>query len=87
MKTPSFEPHVACLPKSKESELSVRIAGKEDKARVQRLLSKRHYLGNTPPVGDFLIQIVSRGRKWLALLVWGAAALRLQDRDQWIGWS
>ena len=87
MKNPSLEPQEACLSESKESELSVRIAGKEDKARVQRLLSKRHYLGNTPPVGDFLIQIVSRGRKWLALLVWGPGALRLQDRDQWIGWS
>ncbi len=74
-------------PQSHAPQLSIRIATKADQPRVQRLLAKRHYLGNTPPIGDFLIQIVSRGRKWLALLVWGPAALKLRDRDQWIGWT
>ena len=87
MNSASYQPTKPYRSKSELPELSIRIAGNADKARVQRLLSKKHYLGNTPPVGDFLIQIVSRGRKWLAVLVWGAAALRLRDRDLWIGWN
>lgn len=46
-----------------------------------------HYLGSTPPVGDFLRQIVEREGQPVALLVWGAAALKLKDREAWIGWS
>ncbi len=50
-------------------------------------LNGKHYLGSTPPVGDFLRQIVERDGQPVALLVWGAAALKLKDREAWIGWS
>lgn len=50
-------------------------------------LDEQHYLGSTPPVGDFLHQIVERDYRPLALLVWGAAALKLKEREAWIGWS
>lgn len=50
-------------------------------------LDGEHYLGSTPPVGDFLRQIVERDGQPVALLVWGAAALKLKDRESWIGWS
>ena len=50
-------------------------------------LDDKHYLGSTPPVGDFLRQIVERQGQAVALLVWGAAALKLKDREAWIGWS
>lgn len=50
-------------------------------------LDGEHYLGSTPPVGDFLRQIVERDSQPVALLVWGAAALKLKDRESWIGWS
>ncbi|MCK6498462.1 MAG: ISAs1 family transposase [Nitrospira sp.] len=50
-------------------------------------LDGEHYLGSTPPVGDFLRQIVERDGQPVALLVWGAAALKLKDREAWIGWS
>lgn len=50
-------------------------------------LDGEHYLGSTPPVGDFLRQIVEREGQPVALLVWGAAALKLKDREAWIGWS
>lgn len=82
-----FHTRSAADSQSHGQQLMIRVATKEDRARLNRLLAKRHYLGSTPPVGDFLVQIVSRGRKWVALLVWGAAALRLRDRDQWIGWT
>lgn len=50
-------------------------------------LAEEHYLGQTPPVGDFLRQTVERQGQPVALLVWGAAALKLKDREAWIGWT
>ena len=50
-------------------------------------LAQDHYLGKTPPVGDFLRQVVERQGRVVAQLVWGAAALKLKDREHWIGWS
>jgi len=44
-------------------------------------------LGTTPPVGDFIEQVALCNGKWPALLIWGAAALKLKDRERWIGWS
>jgi hypothetical protein len=52
-----------------------------------RLLEGRHYLGKTRPVGDFLRQVVERDGVAVGLLAWGAAALKLKDRERWIGWS
>jgi len=52
-----------------------------------RRLSGQHYLGSTPPVGDFLRQVVEREGQVVAQLVWGAAALKLKERERWIGWS
>jgi hypothetical protein len=56
-------------------------------ATFDQRLDVKHYLGSTPPVGDFLRQIVERDDRPVALLVWGAAALKLKDREAWIGWS
>ena len=50
-------------------------------------LAQDHYLGQTPPVGDFLRQVVERQGQVVAQLVWGAAALKLKDREAWIGWN
>jgi hypothetical protein len=50
-------------------------------------LEQKHYLGQTPPVGDFLRQVIVREGVWVALLVWGPAALKLKDREKWIGWN
>lgn len=61
-------------------------SGKELK-RFDRLLAEHHYLGASPPVGDFLRQAVLRDGQWVALLVWGPAALKLRDRERWIGWN
>lgn len=55
--------------------------------RFDQLLAARHYLGQTPPVGDFLRQVVVREGQWVALLVWGPAALKLKDREKWMGWN
>jgi hypothetical protein len=38
-------------------------------------------------VGDFLCQVIQRQGQWVGLLVWGPAALKLKDREKWIGWN
>ena len=55
--------------------------------RFDALLCERHYLGAAPRVGDFLRQAVVRDGKWVALLVWGPAALKLKDREKWLDWN
>ena len=62
------------------------VSGKELK-RFDQLLAKHHYLGVSPPAGDFLRQVVVRDGQWVALLVWGSAALKLREREKWIGWN
>lgn len=56
-------------------------------ARFDRLLGEHHELGATPSVGDFLRQEAWMGGEPVALLAWGPAALRLKDREEWIGWT
>jgi hypothetical protein len=70
------------------TELTVRVVTQRQEVAVfDRRLAGRHYLGKTPPVGDFLRQVVERDGNVVGQLVWGAAALKLKDREQWIGWS
>ncbi len=68
--------------------LAVRVVSERDEIKwFDERLAQDHYLGQTPPVGDFLRQVVEREGQAVALLVWGAAALKLKDREAWIGWS
>ena len=69
------------------STLHVQLVTAAEQARFEELLAQQHYLGATPPVGDFLRQVVTRQGQWVALLVWGPAALKLKDRERWIGWN
>lgn len=58
-----------------------------ERARFKRLMGKEHYLGWGQPVGETLMYVAVSGRKWLALLTFGAPAYALRDRDQWIQWT
>jgi hypothetical protein len=44
-------------------------------------------LGKGQRVGKTLTQVVHHHGRWVALLVWGPASLKLADRDEWIGWT
>ena len=68
-------------------ELEVSTVDGEDLARAARLLEEEHYLGAVRPVGRTLVQAVHHQGRWVALLVWGPAALKLTDRDAMIGWT
>ncbi|MBP8262007.1 MAG: ISAs1 family transposase [Verrucomicrobia bacterium] len=60
----------------------------EERRRFQRLLKERHYLGALRPVGEQMWYAAVDGRgRWLALLLFSAAAKHLQHRDRWIGWT
>jgi len=61
---------------------------KAERRRVQAALGRYHYLGFGGAVGENLQYVVRAGPgQPLACLVFGAAAWKCQDRDQFIGWS
>jgi hypothetical protein len=68
-------------------ELEVRPALPEEMQRVAALLNDQHYLGAGRQVGRTLVQIVHHRERWVAILLWGPAAMKLIDRDEWIGWT
>ena len=74
------------LPHSTPSTLHVHVVSPAEVTRFDALLAQKHYLGVAPAIGDFLRQVVLRDGLWVALLVWGPAALKLKDRERWIGW-
>ena len=69
------------------AELEVRTLRPEELARAAQLLNQEHYLGAGRRVGHTLLQVVHHHGRWVALLDWGPAALKLTDREAWIGWS
>ena len=66
----------------------VPVTAPEPRRRFQRLLRKHHYLGGLKPVGEqmYYVAVDAQGR-WLALLLFSAAAKHLKHRDQWMGWT
>jgi len=68
-------------------ELEVRPALPDEMPRVASLLKEEHYLGAGRQIGRTLVQIVHHHERWVAILIWGPAAMKLIDRDEWIGWT
>lgn len=66
----------------------VLVTAPEERRRFQRLLQQHHYLGRLKPVGEQLYYAaVDAHNRWVALLLFSAAAKHLKHRDQWIGWT
>jgi Domain of unknown function (DUF4338)/Transposase DNA-binding len=59
----------------------------ESYRRWKGLLETYHYLGAGPLCGAQLRYLIECPRGCLGAMAFSAAALRLQGRDQWIGWS
>jgi hypothetical protein len=68
-------------------ELEARVARSEEIGRVREFLGKEHYLGAGREVGRTLVQVVHHRGRWVAILVWGPAAMKLVDREEWVGWT
>jgi hypothetical protein len=59
-----------------------------ERAWIKRALGRYHYLGFNGAVGENLQYVISDGQgRRFGCLVFGAAAWKCQDRDQFIGWS
>src|SRR5690242_6789132 len=70
------------------NEVQVQIAARKELPRVHKLLKQHHYLCSLTPGGERLHYIATDAAgRWLAILVFSAAANHLQARDQFIGWS
>ena len=65
----------------------VRPVRYEERARWRQLMNAHHYLGFRPIVGESLWYVATSAEQWVALLGWGAAALKCGARDAWIGWT
>jgi hypothetical protein len=68
-------------------ELRLRLLDKPERAAWQETLAAFHYLGAAPVVGETLWYEAALGEEPVAVLVWGAAALRNGPRDQYVGWD
>jgi len=66
----------------------VLVTAPDERRRFQRWLKQHHYLGGLKPVGQQLYYAaVDAQDRWVALLLFSAAAKHLKHRDQWIGWT
>jgi Druantia protein DruA/DDE_Tnp_1-associated/Transposase DDE domain len=77
----------ACGPPVCLHPLTVRPARCDERARWRELMQAHHYLGFQRIVGQSLWYVATVGDQWVALLGWGAAALKCGPRDVWIGWT
>jgi hypothetical protein len=65
----------------------IRLIGADERVRWDNLMREHHYLGLVALVGRSLRYVAEIDGRWLALLGWAAAALKVASRDRWIGWS
>lgn len=56
-------------------------------ARWRELMERFHYLCDGEIVGETIRHVAESAGRWMALLGWGAAALKSRHREAWIGWD
>jgi Druantia protein DruA/DDE_Tnp_1-associated/Transposase DDE domain len=69
------------------SRVQVRAAREDEHARCEQELAAHHYLPSARVVGERGWQIAECDGRWVALILWCAAAKRLKAREAWIGWD
>jgi len=67
--------------------VEVRLVTASERPMWNSLMKRHHYLGFHSLIGQSLRYVAVYRDRWLALLGWGAAALKCKARDQWIGWT
>ncbi len=67
-------------------QIVVRPIVRDEKDTFKSLLDRHHYLGPAPLIGQSIQYLACVQDRWLALLVFAAAALKSRPRDTWIGW-
>jgi hypothetical protein len=69
------------------SILQVRPIDASERLDWRAQMERFHYLGDAPLVGESLRYVAELDGERVALLSWGAAALRNGPRDRWLGWD
>ena len=69
------------------SKVQVRLIQSNEQKLWQSLMKKHHYLGFSNLMGERLQYVATVDGTWVALLAWASAALKIRDRDMWIGWD
>lgn len=78
------------VPATVEKVQSLRLVEVEDREQLQiwnELILREHPLRDCRLVGRQLRYLVGSDHGWLGAIGFGSAALYLEDRDQWIGWT
>ncbi len=73
--------------KERVQRAEVRLVTKDEMPRWMDLMTRHHYLGRPDMVGEVLCYVATVDGEWAALLGWASAALQVQSRDRWTGWS
>jgi hypothetical protein len=68
-------------------DVEVRPIRLDEREQWRQLMRLQHYLGFQGIVGESVCYVATIHDRWLALLAWGAAALKNRHRDSWIGWD
>ena len=69
------------------AQVVVRPIDREELPRWRETMARWHYLGDGPIVGETLRYVAESAGRWVALLGWGAAALKSRHREAWVGWD
>ncbi len=65
----------------------IRAAQPDEHARCEQELAAHNYLPVAHMAGDRGWQIAECDGRWVAVMLWCAAAKRLKGREAWIGWD
>lgn len=68
-------------------DVTVRPVFASEERKFQKLMAEHHYLGALPKIGETLWYVAIWQEKWVALMIFSAAAWKCAARDQWIGWN
>jgi len=69
------------------TDVVIRLVAPEECVCWDALMARHHYLGFRCFPGRGLRYVAAWDEQWLALAGWQVAAVKLDDRDRWIGWS
>lgn len=67
--------------------LIISVADKHESEQVDALLRAKHPQESPDRVGQELRLIIKREDEWVGVMLWSSPCQRLQDRDEWIGWT
>jgi len=67
--------------------VTVRLVREEERGEFDFRLEDRHYLHSACLTGQTLRYVAELDGEWVALICFGAAAMHLKGREDWIGWT